>query len=352
MPGGGKLPPPVAADQGRANGRTAANDNPSTPEPPPTNHPDTFSNRGHPITHRVPQRFGYPGIPTTPPSFPQPEDPDTQGTNDPNDPNEPSEPNDNANDGPRTPLIPASPKTKPTNPSNHGQPKRPKKPKTPSATECAPNPEYPGIINLEGRKKPLLGLFKVQGTIDGHPAIILIDNGSTNNFLSASFAAEHRVKTMTSPSQTVKMANGTLVTQDKKASRVSLAMGIHSETTDFDILPLDGYDAILGQPWLRKRGALIDCKTDRVSFTHRGRVISLQPNTTPVCGAARQRRIRGEETLISAHQLDNLVRAGHSVFAAFIKFPTPSDDACWASQNYSLRLRRRLPRGPTTRTST
>lgn len=184
----------------------------------------------------------------------------------------------------------------------------------------------PTIINVDGAAKHNLGLFKVQGFINRQPAIILIDNGSTGNFLSATFAHQHHVKTSPSPEpQVVKMADGSSSTQDQSAYRVPVEMGIYGAQVDFHLLSLVGYDAILGQPWLRKHGVKINCATNTVEFNYRGRDISLTPNSPLECNATRQRRNRGEETLVSATQLNRLVKQGHTLFAAFIK--PPEDDS-------------------------
>jgi hypothetical protein len=103
--------------------------------------------------------------------------------------------------------------------------------------------------------------------------------------------------------------------------RVPLEIGSYFGKIDFSLLPLDGYDIILGQPWLRKHQALIDCKRNLVTIDYHGRRITFQPNATPECNATRQRHQRGEETLINASQLSRLIKQGHSVFAAFVKAP-------------------------------
>lgn len=214
------------------------------------------------------------------------------------------------------PSLPKSKSPRPSNFSKRGK-----------SSSSPPTSKFHGIVNLEQRTKPLLGLFKVHGRINNKPAVLLIDNGSTGNFLSSSYASEHSIKTSSSPPQVVKMADGSLSTQDRVAYRVSTEMGPFCAKTDFELLPLDGYDAILGQPWLRKYGVLIDCKHNTVTFTYGGREIRLRPNATPECNATRQRRNRGEETLISAQQLERLAKQGHSVLAAFIKFPETQESS-------------------------
>ena len=154
---------------------------------------------------------------------------------------------------------PRAPTTRSCQPSERSTPKfvdmagkggaqpKPTQPQNPATT----------IIN---HRKPTLDLFKINGRVIDQPAVILIDNGSTGNFLSTTFAATHGVKTLEAPSQLVNMADGTQKTQNRRAFRLPLDLGNHHEKVDFDLLPLATYDAILGQPWLRKHGVKINCE--------------------------------------------------------------------------------------------
>lgn len=177
------------------------------------------------------------------------------------------------------------------------------------------------ITNMEGRKKTLLGLFKVYGLIHDEPITVLIDNGSTDDFISSTLASKLKLKTSKVDPITVKMANGNLETQDQATYRVPLEIGPYYGRVDFTLLPLDGYDVILGQPWLRKHKSIINCEDNTVTILHHGRRITFTPNATPACNATRQRHQRGEKTMVNANQLSRLIHQGHAVFAAFVSFP-------------------------------
>ncbi len=101
---------------------------------------------------------------------------------------------------------------------------------------------------MEGRKEPLLGLFKVYGRLNGGTVDVLIDNGSTCDFISSTLVSKMKLKTSTIDTTTVKMPNGTIETQDKIFYRVPLEIGPYFGKLDLSLLPLQGYDIILGQP--------------------------------------------------------------------------------------------------------
>lgn len=163
------------------------------------------------------------------------------------------------------------------------------------------------------------GLFKVHGRVNDTPAVILLDNGSTGNFVSTDYAARLALKTTTKSTVTVKMANGSTTAQDRHAFKVPVEVGAYAARLDLALLPLDGYDVILGTPWLRAVGAIIDYRNDVVTFRHRNRDVTLRPTAALACCAARHQRARTTETLVNASQLARLVRAGNAAHAVFVR---------------------------------
>ena len=88
----------------------------------------------------------------------------------------------------------------------------------------------------------------------------------------------------------------------------------------YALLPLKEWDVILGQAWLRKYGALIDCKHNTITFTHRGRDTTLRPNTSP------PRQPRGQATLVNAQEFEQLLSQGNPLYVAFLRPSNPSSD--------------------------
>ena len=82
---------------------------------------------------------------------------------------------------------------------------------------------------------------------------ILIDSGATDNFISSQFVASANY--ITSKRNTlyqVKLADGTHSQSSHEVREAKLTLGTHTESLTLSVLPLAGYDIILGKPWLHK----------------------------------------------------------------------------------------------------
>jgi hypothetical protein len=87
----------------------------------------------------------------------------------------------------------------------------------------------------------------VMGLLDGHEVRLLVDSGASGNFLSASFAHCRNVRTRAAvPARHVRLANGSSVTV---ATEVLLRFltAVHEEDLHMLVMPLPGYDGILGR---------------------------------------------------------------------------------------------------------
>ena len=94
----------------------------------------------------------------------------------------------------------------------------------------------------------------LQGTILGHPAKILVDGGSTNNFLSADFVQRHALRTTSlQRANRLEFANGKTQAVSQALLQAKVKIGhTYSERMDISITQLNKYDLILGKPWLIK----------------------------------------------------------------------------------------------------
>ncbi len=114
-------------------------------------------------------------------------------------------------------------------------------------------------------------LIKVPAELNGRPAVVLIDSGSTGNFLSHSFVQKHGVPTHHSQhTQSVDLADGSRRCSSEEARSVSVRAGSYGDKQDFVVLPLSGYDAILGMPWLAQYQPSIDWRRRVVVFESGG----------------------------------------------------------------------------------
>lgn len=94
-------------------------------------------------------------------------------------------------------------------------------------------------------------MMQVQGTIQLHLVIILIDSGSTHYFLDASLADRFSLTIEAQPSLWVMVANGRRLQCLGICHGVPVSLAGHCFGVDFFIIPLKGFGAVLGVNWLR-----------------------------------------------------------------------------------------------------
>jgi hypothetical protein len=93
--------------------------------------------------------------------------------------------------------------------------------------------------------------MRIVGILRYQQVIILIDSGSTHNFLGTKISATLGVQPIDQDSITVRVTNGQEMTSPEKCGEVGIKMQGDVFRTDLFILPLAGCDIILGIQWLR-----------------------------------------------------------------------------------------------------
>jgi len=83
-------------------------------------------------------------------------------------------------------------------------------------------------------------------TVAGHPALILIDSGSSSSFLSESLAAKLSSAVLTPQSTQVQVAGGGLLLSSGILRNVPWTLDKCTFISDFRVLPLTAFDAIVG----------------------------------------------------------------------------------------------------------
>ena len=99
-------------------------------------------------------------------------------------------------------------------------------------------------------------------------ASYLIDSGATPNFISSEWAEKARITTTENGKQiVVTVADGRHMTFDEtKTSMLTLNLGGFQWRESFTVIPMTGYDIILGKPWLSDIQPNIDYKTNRIQL--------------------------------------------------------------------------------------
>ncbi|KAK9179225.1 hypothetical protein WN943_028424 [Citrus x changshan-huyou] len=102
------------------------------------------------------------------------------------------------------------------------------------------------------------GTMQVKGTIGSLTTIVLVDSGSTHNFISEDIARKLGLQPKVEEQFKVVVALEERLPSRGKCTNVKLLLqGIFPISVDFYILPLEGYDIVLGTQWLRTLGQIM-----------------------------------------------------------------------------------------------
>ncbi|RWW75381.1 hypothetical protein BHE74_00016604 [Ensete ventricosum] len=87
--------------------------------------------------------------------------------------------------------------------------------------------------------------MKIGGFLKQQPITVLVDIGSTNNFMDSKVAARMTLQNEGCSRFDVKVADGCVLKCDQKCPWVRLVLQGQEIITDFFLLPLDDYEAVL-----------------------------------------------------------------------------------------------------------
>ena len=99
-------------------------------------------------------------------------------------------------------------------------------------------------------------------------ASCLIDSGATHDFISENWVEKNKLTTMESGEEiTITLADGRdLALKQKTTSALSLDLGGYLWKQPFTVIPMAGYDIILGKPWLSDHQPQIDFKKNLIGL--------------------------------------------------------------------------------------
>ncbi|RWV95014.1 hypothetical protein GW17_00042398 [Ensete ventricosum] len=115
-----------------------------------------------------------------------------------------------------------------------------------------PQPATRTVLTLAGYNN--LQKLKIEGFLEQQSVIILIDAGSTHNFMTSKVAAHLILRKEDYNGFEVKVANDQILKCNQKCSRVKLILQEQDVVADFFLLPLDGFDIVLCIDWLSTIG--------------------------------------------------------------------------------------------------
>lgn len=101
---------------------------------------------------------------------------------------------------------------------------------------------------------PVPSTLKIAGKLFGKEVIVLIDSGSTNNFIQTRWA--HHLSLAVQPFSHLKVTigNGEILTCRGEYLQVPLHLGDMVFQVDLLLLPVFGADLVLGVHWLARLG--------------------------------------------------------------------------------------------------
>ena len=173
----------------------------------------------------------------------------------------------------------------------------------------------------------------LQGTLNGRKITFLVDSGANGNFVSSSWMDTAHVKAIDRVSlKSVTFANGQSEFSQRMLPHARMRLQSHSENLSFDVIDLQGYDAILGKPWLTKHNPRIDWKQHQLTLRKGPAQLTIHGVLKP------QQDVHTDSSAtlkpLSACQFKRLVRKGKAqAFVAMVRaVPTPDIAATADSQ--------------------
>lgn len=142
------------------------------------------------------------------------------------------------------------------------------------------------VTALSGASHPKT--VQLRAMVGNQVALILLDSGSTHTFVDQALLDRVAVPTEKLPApMQVKVADGSMVSCTRVVPQLSWWVQGHSFSSPMQVLPLGGYDIILGMDWLEQRGVM-QCQWAEkwIQFEYEGQMVKLQgvksPTTEPI----------------------------------------------------------------------
>ncbi|KAL0537222.1 hypothetical protein IC582_026197 [Cucumis melo] len=137
------------------------------------------------------------------------------------------------------------------------------------------------INSVVGLNDP--GTMKVKGMINNKEIVVMIDCGTTHNFISENLVKSLPITIKEMAHYGVILGSGTTIQGKGVCESVEIQLADWKVTEDFLPLELGGVDVILGMQWLHSLGVTtVDWKNLTFTFTCNGKSICIKgdPNLT------------------------------------------------------------------------
>ncbi|WVZ69639.1 hypothetical protein U9M48_018398 [Paspalum notatum var. saurae] len=162
-------------------------------------------------------------------------------------------------------------------------------PAAPAADEDAPVFSLRAVAGM-----PICDTMQVHVTVGAASFTALLDTGSTHNFIAEAAASRTGLRAHADPRLTATVANGERISCPGVFRQAPLTIAGEEFCVDLYIMPLAGYDLVLGTQWMVTLGPIVWDFTKRtMAFTRHGRPVCWDDVTarrTPLLAATSPRR--------------------------------------------------------------
>ena len=126
---------------------------------------------------------------------------------------------------------------------------------------------------------PIFRIFRLAASYRDHSVEVLVNVGSHNNFIQEGLVDQLGLQPVTAPRFRVYMGNGQFLLCDKICMDVPLMLQGHEFLVDLYVLPICGFDIVLGMQWLRTLGPCVhDHEALTMEFNWKGKRVCLVGN--------------------------------------------------------------------------
>jgi transposase InsO family protein len=156
---------------------------------------------------------------------------------------------------------------------------------------------------------PICDTMQVTVSVAAVQLVALLDTGSTHNFIGEEAAARTGLPICNRARLTATVANGERISCPGVIRQAPLLIGSEMFQADLYVMPLAGYDVVLGTQWMVTLGRIVwDFPTRTLSFSRAGRTVTWQD-------VSQDRAPRLAATRAPTVHLDEVLEAFAAVFA-------------------------------------
>ncbi|WVZ85411.1 hypothetical protein U9M48_032346 [Paspalum notatum var. saurae] len=164
-------------------------------------------------------------------------------------------------------------------------------------------------------------LFQIFFVINNRRARVIIDSGSCNNLVSSDLVKKLGLITRPHPHPYhIQWLNDSGKAKVTQTVRVYFSIGSYSDFADCDVVPMQACSLLLGRPWEYDTDALHHGRSNKYTFMHKGKKITLLPLTPSEIVEFDRERLANDKKTVEAkseiQHVTNQIRLKNPVLLA------------------------------------